>query len=118
MIEDDDIHVRIDRATKLRLEAEAYERRVPFSEYIRRILAEHNPAPIVLEPGATWHEPSIENHRERAMVELTRRFRRMNSPDPVRWVRSSIEEMPALRHLDPERVHEELRRRASMEGSP
>ncbi len=127
------LHIRLDDPTRLRLQEIASERGTTLSKLVRELLYERVRDSSVATPGQLpGKDPTLAELRERAIGRLSDGFyglkpaTRRVGPPPVdwpeerqlQWVRSCIEEIPALVHADPSRVLFELLARGTDAAEP
>lgn len=109
------IRIRVDRVTKLRLESEAASRGIDLSKLVRGVLWDHVRVPVPSDGNGSDRSSLRSTFDELQGIALERLRQRFNEawstqtfPDPLRWVRACISEIPELVHADPRWVLSQL----------
>ena len=126
MTHDGSLTVRLDSATKMRLQAAAKEQGKSLSDLARELLwsALRDGGSACPEGFSYPKDPTVADLREQALKRLSEGYRSRISKhwyDPkydLHWIRAHLEDIPALRGADPSSVLFEIRARAGPSQSP
>jgi hypothetical protein len=126
MTHDGFLGVRLDAATKMRLQAAAKEQGKSLSDLARELLwsALRDGGSACPEGFSYPKNPTVADLREQAIERLSQGYRSRSSKpwyDPqydLNWIRAHLEETPALRGADPSSILFEIRARVGRAQAP